>query len=288
MNDGMSDLKCGLTPESAQTVSDLSVGQILHLRCEGDWIGWGDSAALNLQKWQLRFDGMEADPYRLKILSATKAEEATGVYDVQLVSYRVGTHPLKAIQMVSDEASVVLGDYSLNVKTAQSEEEPVTEPFGPWSAMSGPLPWMTLGGLLLVLALIGYLILRPILRRRKHARWMKELPPQRFSIPEQELYKVMRTSMTLSRLKEAFQVYLARKFNIPAHRMPRAQVVRLIREQVQTQDSKSIDALQELLSEFDKFDGVENLSEKDSAAMLSRITRFLDAVEKYDAQKVQQ
>lgn len=274
----MSELKCGWAPETASVIQNLSVGQILRLRCEGEWLGWAESQSLDLAKWQIRYDGSENDPYLLKVLAAHPSAEASKVYDLELVSYRVGQHQLKAVQMLSDEASVVLGDLSFQVKTVQKEDEPVTEPFGPFGPLGAPWPWLTIALICLVLVSALALILTPILRRRKYARWMRELPPLRFAAPEQELYKLMRAQVGVAQLSQGCRIFLARKFEVPVHKLPRTKSLALIEKKLEGRGDELFNLIQELLIEFERLQGTQELSDTESKSILVRLHRLIDLI----------
>lgn len=265
----MSEVKCGLAPESLETVKQLTVGSVFRIRCQGDWPGGKD--------WELRADGNEF-PFLLKLLRLEKV--ADDVMELTLASYRVGDHDLKAVQLVSSESAVLLGDLRLGVVSVQDPKEPVTEPFGARPPLALPFPWLFVAvlaaGALLALALA----LRPYWRRRRHARWMAEVPPVRFATPEQELYRILRMGTTLEEFNQGFRHFLARRFAIPAHRIPTGRILRELARVAPSIFERHGGLVRETLVELRRAEGLgAGITEADIEGIRVRVRKILNALD---------
>lgn len=306
----MSELKCGVSTEFAAQIKDLTVGQVFAYRCQGAWPGYGEQETLDLSAWELTHDfkkpelqgalagsgeaavgsppaDQKPDPYILKVLQVQRLDGTAedGVFELQVVGYRVGDHQMKAVQFLSKESSVVLGDLNFTVKSVQKPEEPIQEPFGAMGPLSFAVPWSMLGLLLAIVIATTAILLFPVFQRRKRKRWMAELPPLRQSQPEQELYRALRHDKKIEDINASFRLFLARKFQMPAHRLSSSQVLRELKLK-QNSRAKLYEAqLKEILYELDRSLGTSQMSEADLESLRARARKVLDLMDRQNAQR---
>jgi|GEM_PF-5396459 len=310
----MSELKCGVSTEFASQINDLTVGQVFAYRCQGSWPGFGEQDKLDLSAWELTHDfkkpeaqgapavggtpevngapamgglpeDQKPDPYILKVLQVQRLEGTAddGVFELQVVGYRVGNHQMKAVQFLSKESSLVLGDLSFTVKSVQKSEEPIQEPFGAMGPLSLSVPWSMVALLfaIFIAALAG--ILFPVFQRRKRKRWMAELPPLRQSQPEQELYRALRHDKKIQDINTSFRLFLARKFQMPAHRLSTAQVLRELKLKESSRAQIYEAPLKEILYELDRGLATSEMNEADLESLRSRVRKVLDLLDRQNA-----
>jgi hypothetical protein len=212
-------------PEVAtEPSSELSVGSVFEWVCEG---AWGD---LRPESASLRLDS--GDQYKLKLLKFQFTSKDQGTLTV--ASYRPGNHQLKAVQLVDDKNSVVLGDLSFTVKSVLDPKDPRKEPFAPFGPFSLSLPiWYPLSLSLLLVLFLGYFIWRWQQRRLK-AKLLGNM--QAFEVGQDPYFQFYQSLRKLQRgysyfsggepsaeenvgfiqgVVEGYKIYLARNFQIP-------------------------------------------------------------------------
>lgn len=232
----MAELNCSLNVENEKA---LTVGDRFSFSCEGT-----DIPALDLAKAEIRLE--EADKYKLKLFQVQKSP--SGALLLDLTSYQVGEHTLKAVQLVDSENSVLLGDLKFTIESVQNPKEPVKEPFGPWGPIwFMPYLFLALVGTALVLFSLPFLF--TWLKRRQRKKLMDILDSKSFqyaAFPElhRELRRLQREHLFLAdssapgdeaSYQKAFQemqghylTYLSRHFRIPAFQWTANQVVRAL------------------------------------------------------------
>lgn len=279
----MSDVTCGLSPESTVAVRNLTVGDLFKMRCQGEWPGLVIGQPVAVKEWEIRADENNF-PFVLKLLKIEKI--ADDVVELELASYRVGPHDLKAVQLVSSDRAVLLGDLQFSVNSVQNPKEPVTEPFGAWPPLALAFPW------LFVVLLVGFgvlalaLALRPRWLRKRNEKWMAEVPPVRSATPEQELYRILRVSTKLEEFDQGFRFYLARKFGIPAHRMSTGKILKSLKRAHGGFYERHGELVRETLVELRRAEGLgSTITENDIEGLRVRVRKILAAVDAEMARK---
>lgn len=286
----MADVNCQVqTPPDA---TELTVGARFVIRCEGAW------PALDAKSLELRLD--EADKYKLKLLTFQPAE--AGAADLEVVSYVVGAHALKAVQLTDAQSSVVLGDLQFTVASVQNPEEPVKEPFPPLGPMSF-FPWLfaALVAALLALLLAGLFV--GVVRRRRRRKLLDEVLGKVYqSPPAPELYRELRALTRqylfltdpkastegaplvdiLRALNAHFRVFLTRTYLVPAQRLPTAKVLAELAPAL-GEESAALAQLGHVLRELDRALDNEAKVRGADLAQLARLVR--EWVERTGARK---
>ncbi len=204
---------------------ELTVGQKFLLICKGEW------PALKSDEVELLID--KEFQYTLKLLKVDfiSSQEA----HLLVTSFEVGEHQLPAVQLVDKSQSVVLGDLKFTVASVQDPQKLVQEPLGPVGPLVlqlSPLYWISLSAVILLVA--GWATFRWS-QKRKFDKQLKSLQLESFSqSPLQQYYASLRQlsrkypietdpnislEMRVQLMREVqkmVQLYLARKFQIPA------------------------------------------------------------------------
>ena len=210
-----------------QTSEDaLTVGQHFAVECTGD------ISQIRSETPELRLD--EADKYKIHFFGLKKV--ADDKIELDLTSYRVGNHQIKAAQLIDGESSVVLSDLNLTVASVMDPQEPVNEPFGPMGPMNLYWPWwLWLILVFVILSVIGLISVR-IRQRLQKKKMLEEIEQHDSALsPEDEFHiqvrKILRFHSILSfpeqkinpseaqailqRLNHQWRLFVARKFLIP-------------------------------------------------------------------------
>jgi hypothetical protein len=154
----------GLGRSGHRLLLTVPVGLRPHLVCEGPW------PELHRDKLELRLD--KADQYKLKILDFQYISKDKAQFLV--TSYKVGDHQLKAVQVVDDVSSVLLGDLRFTVKSVKNPNEPESEPFGPMGPILLSMPWWYWMIWLALFVGAGILVWIKIRRRMQRQKLLEE------------------------------------------------------------------------------------------------------------------
>lgn len=282
----MADVNCQVRmPESAsggESSPGLTVGQRFAFHCEGPW------PTMDAATVELRLE--EADKYKLKLLKFQSADP--GAADLEVVSYVVGPHELKAVQLTDAQNSVVLGDLKFEVKSVQNPEEPVQEPFPPL----GPMTFFPVLFAVVIAALIAALaggVFIGMLRRRHRRKILNEVLDKVYqSTPAPEFYRELRAlsreylfmtdpkastegaplTEILRAINRHFRVYLVRTYLVPAHRLPATKILKEL-QPVLGKDSFVLLRLGQVLRELDRALANETNVRGADLEQLSRLVR---------------
>lgn len=150
----------------------LTVGQVFLVNCEGPAVEWSEDAA---QKLKIELPKENAFALQLLKVKSLTSEKVSA----EVTSYRVGDLPTIPLVLSDGEPKVILT--GLNWKTesilkAETEEPPTPfPPFGPFENQYYlKLAALSLGGLLLVLAILSYFIWRRV-KKKKFIERLKKL-----------------------------------------------------------------------------------------------------------------
>lgn len=231
----MSQVQCQIEiPETESSGKNLTVGQIFNLKCQGEW------PELKRETLEIRLE--EADKHKLKLLGFEPVSK-TEVH-LKVTSYKTGNHELKAIQLVDPENSVVLGDLKFTVQSVMDPKEPVAEPYGPYGPLGISLPAWYFVTLAVILALLlGYFGYKWKNRREKRKLLAEMRIHETSQDPYFQFYQTVRklqrsysafsgqtpepqeTENFLQSLNEAYKVFLARNFEVPALKWPERKIL---------------------------------------------------------------
>lgn len=199
-------------PLGVSAAEPLTVGHEFALICEGEW------PTLNLDKIELRLE--EQDKYKLKLIKIQ--QDSAGKASLLVTSYVPGDHQLKAVQIVDDEKSVLLGDLSFTVKSVINPQEAKQEPYGPMGPLVMSLSWYFWLSLVLIVAGVVLLIWTLMRRRLQRQKLLEEMSVHDSALsPVAEFSKGIRILQRdlnpekLVEINKIFRIYLARKFQIP-------------------------------------------------------------------------
>lgn len=169
----MSDVNCRIDLPSKDDSSQLTVGQLFHVYCEGD------IPKLDQKTAELRLDA--SAKYKLKMLSLDTSQYRQLKLD--LVSYQVGAHSIPAVQLVDTEHSVVLGDLNFTVKSVMDPQNPETEVYGPMGPIK--LSWPMEYWLLLIIFSVTLLVVgfAWFIKRWKFQQQLTEIRLDQFQLP---------------------------------------------------------------------------------------------------------
>lgn len=284
----MADLDCTIIQK--QEGKELTVGEKFALSCKGAAV-----KDLNPEKIELKLD--DKDKYALKLFKAQKSE--SGDLILEVTSYLTGDRELKAVQIVDDQNSLVLGDMKLHVASVMNPQEPRKEPYGPW----GPIrffPWSVV--VLLIVLLIA--VITPFvalgLRRRQRRKLVDQVDSKSFQYPPfQELHRCLRQSQrnylflsdarapaesnalesALGELDQSFRTYITRQFKVPALHWRAGRLVRTVQTEFPKLDEQTIHDLGLTLTELEKANRQkQNLNSQDLAQILKIIRKTSDEI----------
>lgn len=278
----MADVNCQVNaPAPTEQSPGLTVGTRFVLHCEGAW------PAMDEKSLELRLD--EADKYKLKLLAFKQS--GGGAADLEVVSYVVGPHELKAVQLTDATNSVVLNGLKFEVVSLQNPEEPMKEPFPPLGPMTF-FPWLFAALIVGALGLIVVTLLTAALRRRRRAKTLNEVLGKVYqSTPAPEIYRELRGITRqylfltdpkasaegaplvdiLRAINTHFRVFLTRTYLVPAHKLPTAKTLAELAPLL-GENSVAYAKLAQILRELDR--ALENET-RVRGADLEQITRFV-------------
>lgn len=227
----MAELQCQIQiPPIEKMPDELTVGRVFILSCAGD------VPKFQKDKTEIRLD--EKDQYALKLLDL---DQQGSNLNLKVVSYKVGDHHLKAVQIVDPEHSAILGNLDFTVQTVISKEEAKPEPYGPVGPFSLGLPWWYFAmWIVALLAIAAFLFLRVkrSLERKKlleeinnfgtsHTpytqftqsvrKWMREFE---FLAHSEKMISNQGREKFLQELIQSYRIFLGRTFQVPALQWP--------------------------------------------------------------------
>lgn len=184
-------VNCNLEQQS--TEKPLTVGQEFFVLCEGDLPDVKDTQAI-----ELRLE--KEDHYKLKLLSLEPVNSKQ--WSLKMVSYQVGSHDIKAVQVIASDESIVLGDLRFTVSSVMKPEEPIQEPFGVTAPVKAAWPLELLILASLFVFTLAALVIWRIVKKAQRRTWLKS---------NRALYATSsREKETYSRLRN-----LRRKLEVP-------------------------------------------------------------------------
>lgn len=285
----MADLECRV--QTAEEGKELTVGDRFLLSCQGS------VPEFKLDALELRVD--EKDKYKLKLFRAEKKE---GGIDLQVTSYVVGQHQIKAAQLVDESSSAVLSDLAFTVASVQDPQQPQQKPFGPFGAVHF-FPW-----LFLILALIVvFSALAPFVvigfAKRKRRKLMDEVNKQVFQYAAfPELHRLLRQSQrrylflsdprvpgepkdrenAFQEIDTAFTIYLSREFNVPVRKWPLRRTLRTMTKEHANLPEETIAKIRLALTELEKARGQrEKVEVQDLFQLLKIVREVSDQIESH-------
>lgn len=208
----------------------LSVGEVFSLACHGAGVDF------NANESELRLD--EADKYKIKLL---KYEKTGDVHHLQVTSYMVGEHMLKAVQLVDTKSSVVLSPVQFTVASVQDPKEPKKEPYGPRDPMMMSWPWTFWAGIIFGLLVVIFLISWQIRRQWQKRKLVQQVLDRESKLPAHtQFHQTVRQCLRgesqllnaenvlsaetaeklMGELDRAWKIYLTRTLLCPAHVWP--------------------------------------------------------------------
>ncbi len=277
----MADVSC--TPEIPQDPAfpGLTVGAHFALRCQGPM------AVMDPKTAEIRLD--QADAHKLQLIRLQNP--TSGQMDLLVVSYVVGEHNLKAVQLTDAQNSVVLGDLKFAVVSVQDPQQPAKEPFPPMGPMTF-FPWFFVSVIVLVIASVGSVIVFNVLRRRRRTLMLKEVLGKVYqSTPGPELFRELRLLQRqflflidpkastegaplvdiLRGLNSFFRIYLVRTYLVPAHKIPTAKTLKEMSVIFEKRPDR-LTSLSQVMRELDR--ALEN-PDKVTGADLAQLTRLI-------------
>ncbi|GIL16300.1 MAG: hypothetical protein BroJett040_00510 [Oligoflexia bacterium] len=284
----MSDIRCQL--DLSQSKIPLTVGEKFYLLCEGLW------PEVKPESYELRLD--EQDQYKLKLLRIDF--ESKEKAKLTFTSYQTGQHQIKAIQLVSAENSIVLGDVQFEVATVIQPSEAPPEPYGPIGPFSLHLPlWVWLVAGTLFLALTGYIGLR--IRRKWQKKKLVEdmLSHESAQSPYFHYHHILRqvlrkhivlahpnqkvaiqeANAILTELEKAYRLYLGKTLLIPTIQWSDATILKEIKSDHHHLFEDLDEELKSLFAEYDRAKkSDQNLFSKDVIQLIELSRKTVDHI----------
>lgn len=160
----MSDISC--TTKGVE--QPLTVGQIFEFHCKG-------TLPLTFKVENAQVTGLD-DKYSIKVLKFELRDTENA--DIQMTSYRVGSHKFENLQVTDGETTLELPGISFEVKSVLPPAEGATEPpkpFGPFGPMLIPTPWVYWVILFSVVGIAVLLLAWSWKRRRDRVLILKQI-----------------------------------------------------------------------------------------------------------------
>lgn len=276
----MSDLQCEIVKIQNPEDPSVTVGERFLLKCAGD------VASLDLKTAELRLD--EAEKYKLKLLRAMKSSSSE--IQLEVLSDLVGTHQMKALQLVDKQTSVVLAGFQFEVKSVQDPKSPVQEPFGSWGALTLSIPllfWLLLVALLGSISAVVFWRIHQVRQRKKIMKSI--LGSASSTSAESELFQKIRKlrrlepaqeqmSEVISDLEKSFQVFLSRHFEIPFIHWPLQKSMKALKSEQANFDREDYLFLQQVLKELEKAKSSQSTSADDFRQLLSWVNQSASSI----------
>ena len=259
----MSDLQCSVVKILRPEDPAVTVGERFALDCQGEF------PELELTKAELRVE--PADKYKIKLLRAQS--EGAGKLRLEVLSDQVGKHELKSMQLFSGLQNLPISALSFEVRSVQDPQAPVTEPYGPLGPIMISVPWYDWMALLLVISLIGSSLAFYAFRKIERRRLMREITSGAASLSaEDELFQKLRgfqrnwdflvapsspvsienSKEAVRSLSEAYQLFLSRRFNLPASRWPIRKTLRVLKLENSDILGPDFQAIRKILNELER------------------------------------
>jgi hypothetical protein len=235
---------------------------------------------------ELRLD--PADQRKLKVLKfeRTSGSEA----QILVTSYQAGNHQLKAVQLVDQDHSVVLGDLQFTVKSVLNPKEPPTEPYGPMGPVEFGTPlwfWALVVSLLVVVAALFWWKLA---RRARRHKWMNEMNLQEKVLsPMADLGKTLRHLLKdlslgktqVEELQRAYLYYLARVFQIPTLKLRQHEILSEIKSKQRSVFDEQGAVIVKTMTELERaMAATGQVSEKDLEQLIHLVRRSAENIER--------
>ena len=269
--------------------NELTVGTEFTLSCDGQW------PSLNPNKIELRLD--PADTYKLRLLDFQYVTKDKLL--LKVTSYQPGQHQLKAVQLVDDAQSVVLGDLSFTVASVLNPTEPEQEPFGPMGPISLRTPiWYWLAWVFVIVAVSAFIYLK-IKRRVQRQKLLNELqthdssmlPLHQFNLvfrqlqrrfaffTQSELPVTTEPGEAVSELSKAFRIFLGRLLQVPALQWSDRLILRDIKTHHRKVYPEIRDDLKKFLAELDRaLKANSKLAAKDAIQLFEMARKVADKI----------
>jgi hypothetical protein len=222
------------TPPLAQP---LTVGQLFEVSCEGP--------SVSFQAGKLFLIPAKENAYALRLLKIREVTPASGAINkvnfvaTTYVASEKGPLPVSGYMLSDGTQSVSLSPLQLQSKSVITQDKnPERKPFGPFAPLTIAYPlwlWLFLAVVAAAFAAaIGYVLYRRVQRKKFLAELAGEIsslsPYNQFNkelralgrmgvVTEQRPWSAERAKEMLAMLQSAINWYIAREFQIPAHRL---------------------------------------------------------------------
>ncbi|MBX3017948.1 MAG: hypothetical protein KF767_08665 [Bdellovibrionaceae bacterium] len=258
----MADVNCQVNAPPADGENPgLTVGARFVLHCEGAW------PAMDEKSLELRLD--EADKHKLKLVAFKPS--GAGAAELEVISYVVGPHELKAVQLTDAQNSVVLNNIKFQVASVQNPEAPMKEPYPPLGPMTF-FPWMFAAAIAILVGVLVAGLLAGVFRKRRRVKLLNEVLDRSYqSAPAPEFYRELRAltrqylfltdpkassdgaplADILRALNSHFRVFLTRTYLIPAQRLTTSKTLAELAP-VLGPESAALQKLGQVLRELDR------------------------------------
>lgn len=279
-------LNCAVETFPVKNLPDnvLSVGRIFFLSCEGNV-----PTEFQLAKANLNIK----EPLQLKLLSAQMRSPAH--IDLKVVSYQVGVHELKEIQLSDGILSLPLNISQFEVKSVIKQNEPPPQapfgPYGPFTLQLSILFWLLIAALILALTtgLVSF-----ILKRRELKTRLVKVKEYDYALnPKDQFFRDMRTlkrayftkseaNMKLANdslvqafelVEKSFFVLLTREFLALPFEWSSAKTFKFIKRNKRL-SSKSVLELKIILNEVEKLRSLRSKKEIESYDLKNLLYRM--------------
>ncbi len=259
----MAQLKCSLYPNKEEIQSlKMTVGDVVHLSCQNSEPSSSNIDFSNLDDTTLE---MRVDAEFKDAVKLLKVNYNSDTLNLKITSYLVGKHQIPAVQLVDKNQALVLGDWNFEVLSVQDPQKPVKEPMGPIGALGenlDPFYWI------FPLVILFFLMLSftyGFLQKRKYKKRLQEMKLDQYGKdPITYFYSQMRKAqrnyledfqknksaptsnssqdlnqeetqkknilLFLNVLKYEIEIYLSRKFVIPAIYLKPKQIIKKINQ----------------------------------------------------------
>lgn len=218
----------------------LTVGEKFVLTCEG--------ATVELDPSKLSLQLPTEEKYSLRLLRIQSLNENKGVFTA--TSYRVGEGPLKGVVLGDGVKSVELQGIELQLRSSiDPSTNPEGKPFAPPDPLAFLWPiwlWVALGGLVLAVGLVCFMIFRRRGQRQallaELARHGTALSPyhqfnkdlrhlaREFPVRKPEDWTPKVASQYMEELNRHFRWYLSREFTVPAFQWSDSLILKEVRK----------------------------------------------------------
>ena len=273
----------------------LTVGQLFEINCRAVAAA-PDFTELDPEKIELRLS--EADQHKLKILKAEKFS-ATEM-KLTVTSYKAGDHDLKAVQIIENGKSYVLGDLKYTVTSVINPQEPPAEPFPSQGPFTVSLPlWYWVVGAAVVLLVVFQIYWR-IRQKAQKKKLLQEMQIDGFAAdPLAQFFQTLRKQQRsyaffsggasspeeiitfVSELEKAFKLYIGRVFKVPAYFWSSRKVLKDIRKNYRREYDLVGPVIRKALAELSRAQNAKGqMSAQDCMQLNDLIRKQVDEIQR--------